>query len=229
MADNVGASLQKGGKERPRQRTPSLDEVREIWAATFCVGDLWGPFFRLCILTGQRSRSDILAMKWSWIDWDKRRYEIPDPKNRQPHIVHLCKTACDELLSIKARQEASPSPNTSSEAPIPVLSPYVFSTTGKTPASGVSRAKKRLDRIIGEHRANNGIEPIEPWVLHDLRCAQATALAEGGCDEGVVDRIQNHVAGGSRASVVASVYNKAKKLNERAAALDAWADMVVDR
>jgi hypothetical protein len=63
-------------------------------------------------------------------------------------------------------------------------------------------------------------------VLHDLRRSQATALAEAGFDEGVVDRIQNHVATGSRASAVAAVYNKAQKLPERAAALDAWARMV---
>jgi hypothetical protein len=68
--------------------------------------------------------------------------------------------------------------------------------------------------------------PFEPWVLHDLRRAQATALAEAGFDESVVDRIQNHVATGSRASAVAAVYNKAQKLTERAAALDAWANMV---
>ena len=71
-----------------------------------------------------------------------------------------------------------------------------------------------------------GSFPFEPWILHDLRRAQATALAEAGFDEGVVDRIQNHVASGSRASAVAAVYNKAKKLPERAEALDAWARMV---
>jgi hypothetical protein len=69
--------------------------------------------------------------------------------------------------------------------------------------------------------------PFESWVLHDLRRSQATALAEAGYDEGVVDRIQNHVAAGSRASAVAAVYNKAQKLPERAAALDAWARMVI--
>ena len=70
---------------------------------------------------------------------------------------------------------------------------------------------------------------MEHWVLHDLRRSQATALAEAGYDETVVDRIQNHVAGGSRASAVAAVYNKAQRLTERARALEAWADMVVSR
>ena len=71
--------------------------------------------------------------------------------------------------------------------------------------------------------------PFQPWVLHDLRRSQATAPAEAGFDGGVVDRIQKHVASSSRASAVAAVYNKAQKLTERAAALDAWAAMVTRR
>ena len=70
MPEDVGVSVQRAGKETPRERTPSLDEVKEIWAQTFKMGELWGPFFRMCILTGQRSRKDILEMRWSWIDMD---------------------------------------------------------------------------------------------------------------------------------------------------------------
>ena len=103
-------------------------------------------------------------------------------------------------------------------------SDFVFSTTGNTTASGVSKAKRRLDKYILENW--NGPFPFEPWILHDLRRAQATTLAEAGFDEGVVDRIQNHVASGSNPSVVAAVYNKAQKLAERAKALDTWAEMV---
>ena len=89
-------------------------------------------------------------------------------------------------------------------------SDFVFSTTGNTTASGVSKAKRRLDKYILENW--KGHFPFEPWILHDLRRAQATTLAEAGFDEGVVDRIQNHVASGSNPSVVAAVYNKAQKL-----------------
>ena len=105
---------------------------------------------------------------------------------------------------------------------------FVFTTTGKTAASGLSKAKRKLDALILDILAKKGREKLfEPWVLHDLRRSQATALAEAGFDEGVVDRIQNHVASGSRASTVAAVYNKAQKLPQRASALDAWAGMVL--
>lgn len=227
MLKNVGEAVQKAGKEVARKRTPSLAEVQEIWAASFQMGDLWGPFFRMCILTGQRSRSDVLAMKWAWIDFDKHRYEVPDPKNGLPHIVHLSDVAVEELQHLRLLQEQADEATQSGKGKI-ASSFFVFSTTGTSAASGVSRAKLRLDAAITQARLQAGNEePFPPWVLHDLRRSQATALAEAGFDEGVVDRIQNHVAGSSRASAVAAVYNKARKLPERARALDAWAAMIV--
>ena len=146
---------------------------------------------------------------------DRCRYEIPKPKNGRPHIVHLSDPAMAELRRLKKQQVDAPCP-------------FVFSTTGRTSATGVSKATARLDAYIASEPAETGTtEPFEQWVLHDLRRSQPTALAEAGYDEGVVDRIQNNVATGSRASAVAAVYNKAQKLPERAAAPDAWARMVI--
>ena len=214
MDKDLGALLQSAGREAPRDRTPSLDEVKAIWAASYEMGALWGPYIRLCILTGQRCRSDVLNLRWRWIDFGRNRYEVPNPKNGRPHIVHLSDPAVGELQELKRGQA-----NLQSE--------FVFTTTGKRAASGVSKAKLQLDQYINLHWAKLGHQsPFDPWVLHDLRRSQATALAEAGFDEGVVDRIQNHVASGSRASAVAAVYNKAQKLPERASALDAWARMV---
>jgi len=211
---DVGALLQSAGKEASRDRTPTLEEVKTIWTASFDMGILWGPYIRLCVLTGQRCRSDILNMQWNWIDFERNRYEIPNPKNGHPHIVHLSAPAVSELKELKKHQTDKPSE-------------FVFTTNGKRPASGVSKAKLRLDDYINQIWSKLGHKPpIGHWVLHDLRRSQATALAEAGFDEGVVDRIQNHVATGSRASAVAAVYNKAQKLPERALALDAWARMV---
>jgi integrase len=178
---------------------------------------LWGPYFRLCILTGQRSRQEILNMRWDWIDFDKKRLEIPTTKNNQPLIVHLHETALQELKDMKRRQLDAGLDAT-----------FVFTTTGKTASSGVSRAKTRLDRLIATNRQNQGItEEMEHWVLHDLRRSQATTLAEEGFSERVADRIQNHVAGGSRPSVVSAVYMLADLLPERARALEHWGDLVV--
>lgn len=211
---NPAERVQKAGKEKPRTRTPSIEEVREIWAATFSQGPLWGAYFRLCILTGQRSRSDVMAMRWEWIEWDKTRYCIPDPKNGQPHMVHLSPRAMQEIVAIQ--------PNG-----VTPTNGLVLSTNGETPMSGFAKPKHRLDATVNEARAKQGLPPMPDWRMHDLRRAQATALAEAGVDEGVVDRIQNHVAVGSRASAVAGVYNRAQKLPERAKALNLWTDMVL--
>lgn len=218
---NPATYLQKATKEKPRTRTPSMEEVREIYAATFQIGPIWGPFYRLCILTGQRSRTDVAAMRWEWIDWDKSSYLIPSPKNGQPHTVHLSPDALAELEALRA---ASPHSAASKSPTGPV-----FTTTGLTASSGFAKAKERLDEAIALARMNAKLPPMPHWRTHDLRRAQATALAEAGFDESVVDRIQNHVAGGSRPSAVAHVYNRAQKLNERAKALNAWSDMVLGR
>jgi integrase len=209
------AAVRRAGKETSRKRTPSLQEVAHMWEASFAQGEFWGPYFRLCILTGQRCREDVLKMKWKWVDFEKQRYEIPIPKNELPHIVHLSPTALAEILGLQTRKIDG--------------CQFVFSTNGKTAASGVTKAVDRWKAQINFIRAKQRLDPIEHWVLHDLRRSQATALAEAGFDETVVDRIQNHVAGGSRASAVAAVYNKAQRLTERARALEAWADMVLGR
>ena len=170
---------------------------------------------RLCMLTGQRSRSDVLALKWSWIDFEKKRYEIPNPKNGHAHVVNLSTQAMDELINLKKSQTLA-------------NCGFVFSTTGKTASSGVTKVKRRLDALINTERTARGMANIVPWTWHDFRRSQATLLAEAGFDESVVDRIQNHVATGSRPSIVAAVYNKAEKLEARAKALQAWADMITD-
>ena len=214
-----GANVQKAGKETSRKRTPSLHEVREIWAASYECGPLWGPYFRMCILTGQRSREAVLRMQWSWVNLEKKRLEIPTTKNGEPHIVHFSEPALAVLAEVRANQEAKG-----------IKTPFVFTTTGVTPASGVSRAKLNLEAKVAKNRKVCGVDEImEHWVLHDLRRSHATALGEAGLSEGVVDRIQNHVAVGSRPSAVAAVYALAKMLPERARAMDVWAGLVTEK
>jgi hypothetical protein len=64
-------------------------------------------------------------------------------KNGEPHIVHLPEQALAELAQVQARQDAAG-----------LKTPFVFTTTGVTPASGVSRAKLHLDGRIVENGRN---------------------------------------------------------------------------
>lgn len=105
LAIDPGVKVQKAGREKPRTRSPSISEVREIWSASYHLGDFWGPYVRLVLLFAQRSRSEVLRMEWSWLNLDRQRLEIPTTKNGKPHIVHLPKPALQELSAVRAKQD----------------------------------------------------------------------------------------------------------------------------
>lgn len=197
---DLSARLVKAGKERPREVVLTVEEVQAIWRA---LDGLSGPFasaFRLLILTGQRV-SEITGLRWSEIDLDARTITKAgsQTKNGKSHVTHLSEAA---IAALPKRGNSD----------------LVFTTNGKTPISGRSQAKARLDELLPTG--------FKHWTLHDLRTALATALAGAGHSEGVVDRILNHSASGSAPSQVARVYNQAAFLPERARALDHWADIV---
>ena len=222
---DIGAGLSKAANEKPRDLVLSVAQVRAIWKATGDLGDLWGPLFRLLAITAQR-RGDIGGLRWSEVEENRLAISGARTKNGKPHIVHLSAPAKAELDAIRAAQDAT------AEAERAALSEaeraaydarrkadgLVFSTTDETPVSGFSKAKARLDEKLGEG--------FPAWRLHDLRTAFATAMAEAGESEAVVDRILNHVASVSAASAVARVYNRAEQLPQRAKALDRWADFL---
>lgn len=209
LPDDIGARLTKPTKEFSREREPSIDEVRSIWAATFEMGDLWGPSIRLIILTAQR-RHEIFGLDWSEVDLTRATITKSGAttKNGKEHVTHLSPPALSELVFLHERAKGSDD----------VATGLIFTTTGRTPISGVSKAKSRLDLLLGDK--------VAPWRLHDLRTAFATAMVESGVPEGVADRVLNHSAVGSAPSAVARVYSKAKLLGSRADALNRWAEMV---
>jgi integrase len=88
----------------------------------------------------------------------------------------------------------------------------VFTTTGKTPVSGWSKLKKRLDAAMGT---------VPPWRLHDVRRSCATGMAELGIPPHIVEAALNHVSGAKAG--VAGTYNRAAYAPEKKAALERWA------
>ena len=201
---DIGAGIRRPTREVARDRVLSIAEVQQIWSATFSMGQLWGPFLRLLILTCLR-RGEVISWTWLDVDFDKARVVIPGSrtKNGKPQTTHLSPCALEELKMLYEGRADSQ---------------IVFTTTGMTPISGFSRAKAKLDRLLGDD--------FVPWRLHDIRTAFATAMVEEGVPESVADRVLNHSASGSAPSAVARVYNQAELLPQRAAALDRWADHV---
>ena len=85
----------------------------------------------------------------------------------------------------------------------------IFSTTGRSPISGLSKPKRALDAAVAAN---------EPWTIHDLRRTAATHLGELGVRGDVIEAILNHARPG-----VAGVYNRSALLAERRDALALWA------
>jgi integrase len=208
------AGIKKPGVERSRERVLTLEEMRAIWRGTEPSqanhGDLFTGIVRILMLTGQR-RDEVAGMRWSEIDGATWTLPQSRTKNRREHIVHLSALVLEILEVCKAEQRA-----------MGLKTDFVFTSgitrEGKPPTafSGWSKSKGRLDS-----RAD-----IAPWTLHDLRRTLATRMAEDlHIPPHVIEAAINHVSG-SRAGV-AGTYNRALCLDERRAALEAWAGYVL--
>jgi integrase len=201
IAGSPCAGVKAPSPERSRDRVLSHDEIRALWRAADAEGWPFGHITKLLILTGQR-RDEIAGMLHSEVDAKAALLTLtPDrTKNARPHVVPLSPPAL-EILQAMPRIEGCR---------------YVFSTNGRTPASGFSKSKTRIDAAMGD---------VAPWRLHDLRRVFSTGCNDLKVPPHIVERILNHVSGTFKG--VAGIYNKAEYLDEKRAALEAWAAHVV--
>jgi integrase len=198
-----------------RERVLSEPELRTVGNACEQLGD-FGAIVRMLMLTGGR-RDEIAGMAWSEIDVDKALWTLPAArsKNRREHEVPLSRQA---LALIEGRP-----------------GPFLFGRDGRTPFSGYSRAKERLDATIARQRAEERLgrklrkdeapeadDHLAPWTLHDIRRSVVTHMAELGIDPHVIEAVINHVSG--HKGGIAGVYNKATYRPQKTAALASWAD-----
>ncbi len=171
VGSNPFADLPVAGGTTERERMLSDAELAEIWAATGAMTYPFGPLFRLLILSLQR-REEVAGMRWSELSPDFSRWTIPGRrmKNGKPHDVHLAPAARDILRNLSRIDGCD----------------FVFSTTGKAPVSGFSKAKLKLDTLVATARAEAaskaGGKPaaLVPWRLHDFRRTGPSTLAAMG-------------------------------------------------
>jgi integrase len=205
VPNNPFQNLPIGTSSESRDRVLTNEELAAFWAATADMPFPWGPFYRLAALTLQR-RDEVAGMRWSEISGDLTTWTLPGSrmKNGRPHDVHLTEPAravLGDMPRIEGRD-------------------LIFTTTGKTPISGFSRAKTALDKAMARIDAKVG-----PWRLHDLRRTGVSTLARLGFDSIAVDKLLAHQPGKLRG--VAAVYQRHEFAKEQAAALDAWAAHVI--
>jgi integrase len=195
LESNPAADLPKPGNEVRRDRVLSDDEIASVWRGCEQLAWPFGTAICSLLLTGAR-REEIGQLRWSELDADSASINLRGArtKNAQPHTIPLS-TVMSSLLN---------------DVPSIGVSDYVFTTNGKTPVSGWSRAKDRLDQMA----------LIDPWRLHDLRRTVATGMQKLGVGLQVIEAVLGHVSG-SRAGVV-GVYQRHSFDAEKRVALEAW-------
>lgn len=161
----------------PRDRVLTDLEIKNFWTATDTLGWPFGPMCKMLLLTAQR-RDEVAGMKWCELDLANATWTIPKArtKNSKEHTIHLNPQALAVLATIEKQE-----------------SPYVFTTTLTTHASGYSVAKLRLDEIMQTIMGTE--ETLTPFRIHDLRRTAATGMARLGFMPHVIERVLNHVSG----------------------------------
>ena len=219
LESNPAAGISKPSREIARDRTPTLEELVEIWDAAGDLSYPFGPAIRLLILTATR-RDEIGGMRTAEVSRLTGSAEgcwtLPARRSKNGRAIRmpLAPLAMDILNSaMESRRTAGP---------------FVFSTTGETSISGWSRAKSRIDALIQARRRLRGVnEDMPPWRIHDLRRAFATAACDIlKVDPAIADRCLNHV-GASTTSTVARVYGRSELYEPRRDALFRWAELVL--
>ncbi|MDE3811591.1 integrase arm-type DNA-binding domain-containing protein [Sinorhizobium meliloti] len=192
-----GSTAKQGAS---RERVLTDEEVRLVWLACEKVGWPFGPFVKLLILTAQRRNEVAHAVRSEFqLGGNNQLWTIPPErsKNGREHLVPLNSVVLEVISGIAGVGET-----------------YLLSTTGETPISGFSKAKKAIDAemlaLAQKHAVASGLNPndvnLEGWTLHDLRRTAASGMARLGVPVHVIEAVLNHQSGTIKG--VAKIYNR---------------------
>jgi integrase len=170
---------------RARDRVLNDEEIRALWKTLEQTPYPFGPFVQLLLLTAQR-RDEVAQMRWSEVDGDMWVIPRERYKNGKANAVPLSGPVQRILGSI------------------PRTSEYVFTTTGRSPISGFSKAKAAIDKASG----------VTGWRLHDLRRTARSLMSRAGVSSDIAERVLGHVIPG-----VAGVYDRHSYVAEKRDAL----------
>lgn len=193
--------------ERKLDRVLTDAELVEVWNAIDERGGKFKTVLKIMAYTGQRE-NEVAGMRWSELNLDgpEPLWSMPPSrtKKERAHNVPLAPQVVAMLRAVPKLEDSD----------------LVFTTTGKTPLSGWSKLKARIDTEIARARRAAGIEADMPaWRFHDLRRTARTAFARAGVAPEVARAIVNHKAKGMDA-----IYDRFEYLPQRRAALTEWAN-----
>lgn len=197
--------------ETPRDRILSDDEIRLFCRACDDKGQPFGQLGKLLLLTGQRL-GEVRQMTEGELAGDTWHLSAERTKNGRAHDVPLSKAAKAVLAGVER---------------IKSRHGYIFTTTGDTPVSGLSRAHSSISAKMVELASEATGEPveIERWTWHDLRRTCETGMARLGVPQEIIDRVTNHISGQHR---MVRIYNQHSYAEEKREAMELWGEAVAD-
>jgi integrase len=195
-----------GGKEKPRDRCLTDDELKALLAdpkqATRF--DRLSHVLVILLLTGQR-RGELALARWIDIDLEAKTWVIPDAHakgkkgERKGHTVPLSDWAVKEFEALRrlAKHARHVLPNDAADGPI----------DPKLLTRGVARCQERMQKL-----------GIAEFTLHDLRRTCRTGLARLKIAPHIAERVLNHAQ-----EKIPGTYDTHDYLDEKREALDKWA------
>jgi integrase len=234
---NPMVDLDPPARDIVRERTLSVDELREVWDAAGDVGYPFGAFVRFLILTMQR-RTECGRAEWPEIHdrqslWiipaDRMKREESDARGDQVvPITPFIKEFLDALPRVAQSTNADDKPGATPKAR------YLFTSAGRAPIAGYSDAKEQLDAKIPANRRRRAeaagdewdaaTSSMKPWRFHDLRRTVSTMLQALGQSDKIIDLLQDHKPTGP--SKVARHYQLYEFLEEKADVMGVWSNFL---
>ena len=192
-----------GGKEKPRERVLSDDELAAFlrdpegctrYPKLACA-------ITVLLLTGQR-RGELARAKWSEINFDEKTWTIPEENSKtgRGHVVPLTDWAVQEFQSLKRLADGSR---------------WVLSTEDGGKAAAPALLTRGLARCLSRFKGRG----VAAFNLHDLRRTCRTGLAAIKVEPHIAERVLNHTQPG-----VAGVYDRHAYLDEKRTALELWSE-----
>ena len=166
MQINPAAPVQRPVREKPRNRILNVDELVEIWDAAELLGYPFGQIVRLLILTAaHRSEIGGMCAKELHLPADRNdgSWILPPERTRFGCAVRiplspLARRVVQQALDWRLNFED-----------------LVFTTNGRGPVSGWSKAKSRLDYLLKISRRDR---QFPSWQFQDLRHSVARIMSD---------------------------------------------------
>jgi integrase len=180
--------------ERARTRILNDDELRAVWKAAEKMPGTFGALVQFILLTATR-RNEAACLRRSELEGVNWTVPAARYKGKHDHLIPLSPAA---LAIVEG---------------MPVIdgSDFVFTTTGKHPATDFATKKRHFDELSG----------VGGWRLHDLRRTARSLMSRAGINADHAERCLGHVIGGVR-----GVYDRHEFYAEKKHAFDALAAQI---